>query len=167
MRKIIVLVAILALPACMTPPAPDSVAVTTPFNVSDFAWSAQPGDSSISGQGFMKTRGGEVRTCAGNSVVLVPQNAYTSEMSMILRQRKQPIHTSEYKKYRRETICDASGNFSFKELPAGKWTISVLVNWEAPSQYGLLAQGGYLSKNVETATGKETKIFLTDTDRLV
>lgn len=49
------------------------------FNESEVQWFKRPGDSTIFGEAFMRTREGKVVTCAGNSVQLIPESSYARE----------------------------------------------------------------------------------------
>lgn len=66
-------VGLLALSGCAAQP----YTIQTPFNDAEMAWSQSPGTAAIKGQGFLKTVGGDVKTCAGNVVSLVPDTPYT------------------------------------------------------------------------------------------
>ena len=148
----------------------ENVPITTPFNESDFSWSSGTGGAGLKGQGFMKTVGGDVKTCAGNEVVLVPANAYTREMTSIWRQkgieRVNPVRDQRYNDYRRTTLCDAAGNFAFEDLPQGPWIVNVPVSWGVPHQYGVSQQGGNLMREVSLPGGQTQTIILTERDML-
>jgi hypothetical protein len=139
---------------------------TQPFNDTDFAWSASKGRGTVTGQAFLKTVGGDVKTCAGNEVSLVPDNSYTEEIHSALQTNRygSAVYDPRYYQFRRTTTCDAEGRFSFSDLPSGKWFVNVLVQWGAPSSSGILPQGGYLSRHVETKDGTTEKLILTDRD---
>jgi hypothetical protein len=148
----------------------EDVPITTPFNESDFSWSSTAGDAALKGQAFMKTVGGEVKTCAGNEVILVPSNAYTREMTNIWRQRgvtrANPVRDPRYNNYRRVALCDAAGAFEFENLPPGPWMVNATVSWGVPHQYGVSQQGGYLMQEVSLADGQSRSLILTDRDML-
>jgi hypothetical protein len=50
--------------------------MTTPFNEGDFQPWAGAGPATLHGQAFFKTVGGDVKTCAGSGVFLMPANPY-------------------------------------------------------------------------------------------
>ena len=143
--------------------------LATPFRPADFEWSQGRGSASISGQAFLKTRGGDVKTCAGNSVVLVPENPYTLELMTAAKAGKDSRASwdSRYQHFRRTTICDAQGRFAFRDLPAGHWLLGTTVMWEAPStSYLTNMQGGNLSQSVTLRDGETKETILTDRDRM-
>jgi hypothetical protein len=50
------------------------------FREDDFASFENPGNASLRGQAFMKTRGGDVKLGAGSTVILIPTTPYTTEI---------------------------------------------------------------------------------------
>jgi hypothetical protein len=154
-----------ALAACASP-----YTIKTVFNPADVAWSQQPGTATIYGQAFLRTRGGDVRTCAGNKVILFPKSAYTTEIYHVYQQ--EITHEVHYSKvinrdpealvYKRETRCDVSGSFHFDNLPVGDWYVAARVVWEARSSgYGLSPQGGTIFTPAHTNANEKTEVILT------
>jgi hypothetical protein len=94
-------------------------ALRTPFLDSDFRPWSKPGPAAISGQAFLRTVGGDVKTCAGQDVSLMPGTQYND------------------------------GRFSFGGLSARLWIVVVDVTWSVPGENGLERQGGVLSKTVD------------------
>lgn len=153
------------LAACASP-----YTIKSAFNPTDVAWSRQSGNSFIYGQAFLRTRGGDVRTCAGNKVILFPKSAYSTEIYNVYQQ--EIARKAHYSKvinrdpdalvYKRETRCDVSGNFHFDNLPVGDWYLATRVVWEARSYgYGLSPQGGTIFTPVHTNTNENTEVILT------
>lgn len=163
----VVLIAFLVLGCQPTQPTKPFYNAADAFNDDDFRWSKESGNGEISGQAFLKTRGGDVKTCAGNPVILIPNNRYTQESSRAAMSGYYGgvTHHAYYYQYRRQAICDASGRFSFKDIPAGSWAVQALVNWEAPTGNGLVSQGGYLYKGINLRGGEKAEVIMTDVDR--
>lgn len=167
MRQVIVLVAAMlpALAGCAMPQATPYI-ITQPFDESRLAWATKPGDSSIRGQAFLKTRGGDVKTCAGNAVRLLPVSPYTSEIYTAARGRLSDGGWSNrdpgLSRYVKRSTCDAQGYFSFKNLPAGEWFLQTSVLWEAPTPAGsgLMRQGGALLDTTVTKPGEQTELIM-------
>lgn len=111
-------------------------AVENPFQIeyrpADFAaWQGQ-GISSLHGQAFLRTVGGDVKTCAGEFVYLIPGAPYFDQylkMSAADLAQADPEAMAQL----RRTVCDAQGNFSFKSVPAGKWYVLTSVTWGIPN----------------------------------
>jgi hypothetical protein len=161
----------------------DASAISVPFDVSDVAsWSGN-GPSNLRGQAFLKTVGGDVKTCAGEFVVLLPATPYVDEVIAKGKAAVSADVDSRLMTYSRKTICDAQGNFSFAGLPAQRWYVLTLVTWgvphiDAPSArpgpltsllLGIPAspatdqQGGDLVQ-VVTLTPGDNQVFLTSRD---
>src|SRR6202012_3502902 len=105
---------------------------------------------------FLKTVGGDVKTCAGEHVTLLPATTYNEEVVAALRARHENLanRSSGPDKYSRDTICDAQGNFSFVGLPARQWIVWANVKWGVPQQYGISQQGGRLIRDVALKSGQ-------------
>jgi hypothetical protein len=157
-------------------------AAMPPFAVADFApWSGS-GPATLHGQAFLKTVGGDVKTCAGSRVVLLPATPY---VDALLAKGKAAISVQadpRLASYARTTICDAQGNFSLAGLPAQRWYVLTSVTWgvphidepgDDPGPLGVLLgipappetdqQGGELMQ-VVTLTAGDNQAFLTYRD---
>jgi hypothetical protein len=140
-------------------------------------WSAGSGPNSVSGDAVLRTRGGDVKTCAGLDVKLVPVNerteiyarwafgsaagGYASSISQSVDKATMP---DEAVPFIRAKKCNAQGQFNFAGLPDGSYYVIATVTWQAPSggRYAYLAtQGGELAQRVELAGGKREEITLT------
>lgn len=121
----------------------------------------RPGTASVAGQAFMTTVGGEVRLCAGQPVFLDP----VSKVSTLWWQHGPGITAStppptsilEFKAARRETTCDAQGNFRFEKVPAGSYYLTTFVTWQVPTTNIFIdpTQGGVISVKVDVAEGEQ------------
>src|SRR5690242_9628440 len=99
------------LTGCVPPSPPYQI--TTPFSETDFkAWDGA-GPATLQGQAFLKTVGGDVKTCAGEAVSLMPATAYNTEIVNALRAGREHManRTQRGDKYVLETQCDAQGHF--------------------------------------------------------
>ena len=160
MRKLSVLLIVLILAGCASAPTP--VAMTTPFDPVEHSSYKNPGTGSIKGQGFMRQQGGTVVTCAGSTAYLFPDTGYFREIIQIAKSRQTvaaaiPIEAQQTV---RTSDCDAQGNFSYSNIPAGKWFITVEVKWII----GYYPQGGSLLRNILVTDGQSQEILLSDKD---
>lgn len=133
------------------------------FNEAEFAPYEKDGNSTITGQAFLKTRGGDVKFGAGNTVTLLPATSYTKEIRervTIGGERLGP-EDSRLQKYRKTTIADGNGNFEFKDLPAGEYLLSCQITWEIPGDYGLRTTGGIAYGAVKVKADETAKVILT------
>lgn len=132
-------------------------------------WSAARGDNVIEGSALLRTRGGEVRTCAALEAAIIPVSVYAKERMIHLygnahggyrpvwhQVRFEPDVNAFYRTVR-TTKCDAQGEFSFEGLPDGDWFVMATVVWEAP---GAGAQGGSLMVRVKLRGGETQKVLL-------
>ena len=150
----LVTVAGLLLCSCST------VAPNPPFNEAEFQPYLRSGTSTITGQAFLKTRGGEVRFAAGNTVNLTPLTSYTRTTleQVIVRGQKAPPADPRFPKYVRTTFADGNGNFEFKNVPAGQYLAYVPILWEVPTQYGAQQTGGFAYAHVTAKPGETVKV---------
>jgi hypothetical protein len=78
---LLTVLALVAFTGCAAaPPArKGAMPISTPFTDAAFAPWAGTGNASIEGEAFMRTIGGDVKTCAGQSVILMPNNPYSQQ----------------------------------------------------------------------------------------
>jgi hypothetical protein len=129
-------------PGCMKaqePPAP-----RTDVSPRELVPYRRGGGATLQGQAFLRRRNGDVVTCAGALVRLVP--AVESE-AVDYPRRCQAC---------RATRCDAQGHFGFAHLPAREWIVVTRVEWEVLGE----RQGGPLSRPVALHAGRN-QVLLT------
>jgi hypothetical protein len=148
-KMICVLALVLGLPlayaGCSAPQpvresAPTFTKIHTKFDYSEHEPYAKPGENGLTGQAFLRQQGDSVVTCAGSRVLLLPATAYFREAFwhlIVARSEPDPPGTPypSLKSMIRKTECDAQGQFSFSEIPDGRWFILTQVN---ASQGGVL-----------------------------
>jgi len=106
----------------------------TPYVDADFAPWSGPGTATLHGQAFLKTVGGDVKTCAGEAVFLIPGNPYDDEL-VTAKGSGLANGDARVRSHFRETICDAQGNFAFEAVPAQRWYVATMVTWNTPHIY--------------------------------
>ena len=154
---------LLSMSACA---APQPYAIQAPFNPAQVAWIQSTGTGTIKGQAFLKTVGGDVKTCAGNIVVLMPSSAYTREivsagMSSNNRSSSLANLNGDLGSYMKAGRCDAQGNFSIVSLPAGNYILLTEVTWGVPrGNYGVSREGGPLTQEISLAMGEDKQVIL-------
>ena len=123
------------------------------------------GTSTVKGQAFLKTRAGDVKTAAGNQVLLNPVTSYSIDWykNSYLTNRRLENPDPRLAAYVPIQIADGSGRFTFKNVPAGEYFVTTSVTWEAPTGYqgGLQTQGGLVSKRIKVLAGEEVEIIIT------
>ena len=127
------------------------------------------GTGKITGQAFLKTRGGDVRLGAGNTVTLVPNDSWTQQAQKLLRSstpiERLPAAQKEYLlRTMRDVKADAQGNFEFANLPAGEYLLYTIITWEVPSGYrygGMETTGGKVEAAESLKDGETLRVILT------
>ncbi|MCF7971812.1 MAG: hypothetical protein K9L22_11700 [Methylococcaceae bacterium] len=88
------------------------------------------GLNKVTGQAFLRQKGGDIVTCAGEIVTLHPNTDYFNYVYSISE------HYIKHKQFENEaslvkqTKCDAQGDFEFYNVPEGEWVIKTTVQWE-------------------------------------
>lgn len=157
-------IAALALSSCVTGPPVQELAFV--YTDDEFGRYAVDGDATVTGQAFLRQRGGGVVVCAGAPVVLFPKTPTFDRAVEAAREGKQPVPMAgadeRFKKVARIATCDAQGNFIFERIPRTRWYVFSRVTWEVADS----AQGGELIGEVDTSDGGEHRILLTDANRV-
>jgi hypothetical protein len=144
---------------CITPPHQHQM--MTPFDESVLQGFAGKGASTITGQAFLKTRGGDVKFGAGNKVFLVPVTSYTTEALRALRDGEQLQLDPRLGKYIRTAIADGNGNFEFQNIPSGDYHIECPIVWEVAGEYGLSQTGEVAYTQTHVDDGQTVKVVVT------
>lgn len=133
------------------------------------------GTNIVSGQGFLKTIGGDVKTCSGNKVFLSPVTSYSKQFvdAIIYKKHgKAPIVLEpEYPDSRiylflKEVTADADGRFKFYDVPDGMYYLYTMVKWSAATglQGSLSQQGGWVIKSITVNSNNRNEYILTGID---
>ena len=111
------------------------VALPVP-DMSEAEYALLDGDASIDGSGFVRpVRGGDVVSCAGTDVWLLPDVPY---FQWVNNQRRdtdivyRALAAPSVRPYVRQTTCDIDGRFSFQEVPEGRYLAGMVMTWEVP-----------------------------------
>ena len=177
MKSIIPALLLLLFAGCA---APDGAAPATrgpvtsylprvPWPEEEYANLAKKGANTVSGQAFMKTRGGDVKTAAGEIVMLNPVTTYSTQFVDVSILGKHEAFQElspkdpdpRIREYAKQVTADATGRFTFYDVPAGEYYIYTLVRWEAPTGYGLQQQGGWVVSRVTVKDGDRNEFILT------
>lgn len=145
-----------------------AVVPRVPFPEQEYDRLPKTGKNTVTGQAFMKTRGGDVKTAAGEPVRLSPVTSYSTQFFDFSVRRKhesfQELSPPDARvlQYIKETTADATGRFSFYDVPAGEYYIYTLVRWEAPGRAGLELQGGLVGEKITVKDGERNEVILTE-----
>ena len=166
-RLSIMVLMIAGLAGCVSPTLPVYTA-TERYERPDWFGSNVTGE--IEGSAFFRTVGGDLRTCAGNEVTVIPVTPYASERFQFIygntvggsyiRNINSPGSTPIDPNYLGDwltTLCDVSGRFSFEDAPVGPYYVTTQVVWMA----GAARQGGPIFKKIVVEEGKTTRVVIT------
>jgi len=136
-----------------------------PFPEAEYLALPKTGTSTVKGQAFLKTRGGDVKTAAGSQVFLNPLTSYSIQWyeSSYLPNRPIENYDPRLDAYMRIQQADGSGRFAFKNVPAGEYFVTTAVTWEAPTGYqaAMQKQGGVITKRIKVNAGEELDVIIT------
>ncbi len=162
---IVSLLALLMFTSCVQQ---KSYTIKTPFRPEDWKLASETGNCRLEGQAILKTKDGDVKTCAGEEVILMPYNSYTEELYNVGKQggfSGASNFEPSIKNYLKVTTCDIDGDFEFDNLPNGKWLLYTQVVWQIPGRDGTSVQGGDMIKIVQTIENNIQKVYLTEENR--
>jgi hypothetical protein len=137
------------------------------FPSAEYAALPKTGTATVTGQAFLKTRGGDVKTGAGNPIFLEPVTSY-STFAYSHKDYSGPLTppAPQLEQYKRSVIADASGRFTFRNVPDGNYYLSGRVSWEVPniSKYTsyMSTQGGDIWKTITVKDGQSVEVMLTE-----
>jgi hypothetical protein len=138
--------------------------VSSPFNEDEIAPFTKNGTSAIYGQAFLKTKGGDTKYGAGDTIYLIPSTTYTKELISKAEEKGGGFLTNadpRVKQYIRKTTADGEGRFEFINLPKGDYYVGCRIVWKVATGYGLAATGGNIYKFVSLKENDKAKIILT------
>jgi hypothetical protein len=167
MRWFFVLGLCLTSAGCMRPVPIQVVPRRAPFIPAEYEPYGRPGTATIVGQAFLKTRGGDVKYCAGEPVSLNPVTTYSREWWNVVVLGRREIEPGDPRAqgFHRTTIADAEGRFRFPALPAGEYYVACHVAWEVPGASGLEGTGGWAASQIKVEDGATVEAILIDARR--
>ena len=139
------------------------------FRPEDYVKYQAQGTATLSGEAFVRTREGDDRYVAAQSVMLIPETAYTLEVIDydFMKAKKEIDPPLDQRLYAaiRTTQADSRGRFAFSNLPSGTYILYTTIYWEAPeySRYGPYSSsiGGPMVKTVTIKDGEKQRVMLT------
>lgn len=125
--RLVFLLLILLLGGCAT----DAVKPVPPIKHDDVLQSFE-GGASIRGHVSVRSKDGAMRSAAGNDVVLLPDMPNAQDSVFFLDQRTHVVARigAEWRSLAKIAHVDASGKFTFDELPAGDYILMCAVFWQ-------------------------------------
>ena len=107
------------------------------FDPEECASYERPGTATVSGQAFLKTRGGDVKYGAGNTVELRPVTTYSVEWyrTVVVSGRGLAPGDSRENAFVRSATADGEGRFRLEGLPGDKYYVTCNIIWETATGY--------------------------------
>lgn len=125
------------------------------------------GSNTVTGQAFLRQKGGGIVTCAGRKVIIYPNTIYFEAM----RDATKDVEVNqELSAMRQVALCDAEGDFEFTNIQDGEWYVETTVSWDVPEvvsvgYYTYITsnrQGGIMRKTVEVDSNKKNRFIISD-----
>lgn len=141
-----------------------AVPMESRFEYNEFENAMKKGACKVTGQAFLKTRGGDVKFGAGCTVELLPLNAYMRERvnrGLIGGENLEAIMPIISTAFTRRTTADGNGNFEFSDLPDGEWVALCSIYWEVPGPYRTSPTGGKAFGTAKVKGGESARIIVT------
>lgn len=159
-KSILVVAAIVLATGC----AATQVQLNSRFDAVEAKKLMEKGGNTIVGSAFLRQRDGDLVTCSGFVVQLVPVTAYATERALAyfgttvrafapdegIFNKNMPPRPADYDRYSKTTTCDVSGKFKFTDLADGSYFITTTITWmagEYSRQGGTLLQRVYVDGN--------------------
>ncbi len=136
----------------------------TAFEVSVNNSLSKEGTGIVTGRAFLKTRSGDVKTLAGQTVRLHPATIYSDQWFELASNEKvyKAAYDHRLEDYVFMTIADDDGHFTFKDVPAGEYYLTTQIFWFSPVGYRgiLIPQGGRIRRKITVENGKTLDLIL-------
>lgn len=144
------------------------------FDPAEVAWAAARGSNAVRGSAVLRPAGGEPRTCAGATVALLPDSAYTRDRVQRLygaieggsndlapgATRQIEAVDAGFGRAVRTTTCDVHGRFGFSGLPDGTWYVTTSVGWRSRGNDPSSQAGAALMQRVVLGGGAVVQVRL-------
>jgi hypothetical protein len=137
----------------------DPIALESEFNVDEVKWVKEPGNSSISGEAFIKLKINKMKGCAGFNVELLPVAPYANERILktygnndhgqVLLEDNPPKFTPDAKDYHDMVIkssCDERNEFVFNNVNAGEYYVIAFIIFDTNEEGRAAKSGGAVMK---------------------
>lgn len=112
------------------------------------------GRSTVSGQVFGRTVGGDVKIGAGVEVRMIAQTEYATDCLRYIKFASTTCF-DRIRPYLRSTITDAEGRFVFSKVRPGTYQLETTLTWGVPTPSGVAQTGGEISGTARVVTDGE------------
>lgn len=140
------------------------------FNEAEAQNALKPGKNTIKGSALIRQNSGNVVTCAGTEISLIPVTEYSNERIFHLYKNTEKGFLSAifynpnaftndnfaYYRAMKNVTCNAQGFFSFNEIADGDFFVVSRIIWRV----GYSTEGGLLMRKVSVRGGETKEIVL-------
>lgn len=142
----------------------DPIKIATPYDYEGVQWFKGKGNGNIRGRAQFRSKHGDIRFGKGFRIELMPYCHYTEErLSIIYGDEKAgyvfleegiPQFTPDPEGYHdtKKAICNAYGEFEFKDLPSGDYYLVAFMLWDGT--------GGGIMRKVTLSEGESKFIAM-------
>ncbi|HJU05845.1 MAG TPA: carboxypeptidase-like regulatory domain-containing protein [Nitrospiraceae bacterium] len=137
------------------------------FNQAEYEPYGGEGTATISGEAFLRTRAGDIKKGAGNTVYLNPVTTYSTEWfeRAVLGGEQLAAADEQAQAYERSAVTDSKGRFTFERLPPGEYYVACPITWKVPGYFGyaqgtIEKTGGWVYAKVKIGAGRHKEIIL-------
>jgi hypothetical protein len=172
-RKSFLIPVFLFLALMRTALAAEPVQLQGRFNIDEVKWAKTPGNSSITGEAFLRLADGSWKGCAGFGVELLPVATYSSERifrtygnkvrGQIRLEQNPPKFTPDAREYHEIALfsrCDANDKFEFKDVPAGEFYVMAFIIWDIGEAATKTKSGGAVMTHIKVTPASENRVLL-------
>lgn len=161
MRQLVVFLAVLTLAGCISPNRGRPLDYGE-FPSTEYQALATYGTAHVSGRAFAKNRAGSIKPAAGQEVSLIPATDYMKPLFQAYTEQR-PITAPDprARAYTRQVRADSNGNFSFVQVPAGRYYLTCQVNWEVSGTSGPSTVGVFVLSTLTVREGEKVEVQLT------
>lgn len=169
-RFLVAATAAALLVGCAT--GPKAVDLAVPFDAAAAAPLLKPGNNTVEGSALVRFVNGDILTCAGNFVSLVPVTPYSRAWARELTGKEsggfRAFSEGEQKfndqdafyKAQIDSTCAVDGKFAFDNVADGEFYVYTVAKQQIATGVGGMLRGGLLAKLIKTEGGKTTRVVL-------
>lgn len=151
----------------------DPVELDSEFDSNEVKWIKETGNSSVSGEAFLRLKDGTFKGCSGFGVELLPVAKYSNERILktygntdhgqVLLEDNPPKFTPDAKEYHEmviKSVCNERNEFSFSNVASGTYYVIAFIIWDVNEKDGASKSGGGVMKRINVKPNSENRIQL-------
>ena len=151
----------------------EPVQLESEFDRDEVKWVTEAGNSSVSGDAFLRLKDGTFKGCAGFGIELLPVAKYSSERifktydnnerGQILLEDNPPKFTPDAKEYHEMLLksrCNERNEFSFSNVPSGSYYVMAFIIWDVTANGQTSKAGGGVMGRLDVKPNSDNRIQL-------